>query len=177
MMVGLPVLVIVGSLACGVVPAGAGEISYAQGIATYAGTFGRPCHTRDVRVSGAVATPPTIDIPRYCSAPLALLTRDLAKGIGPAAMAGSSVTVNYVLVTWSDGRVADSSWPDKPFVVDHLGGGEVIAGWDQGLVGVRPGTRRLLVIPPELAYGSKGVPPVVKPNETLVFVVDVIAVS
>jgi peptidylprolyl isomerase len=81
--------------------------------------------------------------------------------------------VKYTGVSWSTGKQFDSNWDPgrKPFGF-RLGAGMVIPGWDQGLINMRVGGRRELVIPPSLAYGAQGQPPVIAPNETLVFVID-----
>ncbi|MGH2946346.1 MAG: FKBP-type peptidyl-prolyl cis-trans isomerase [Solirubrobacteraceae bacterium] len=99
---------------------------------------------------------------------------DIVEGKGRAAKAGSTVSVQYVGVSWSTGQEFDASWNSgQPFPFP-LGGGQVIPGWDQGVEGMKNGGRRLLVIPPELGYGAAGSPPVIAPNETLVFVVDMV---
>lgn len=105
--------------------------------------------------------------------PATLQIKDVVTGKGRAAQSGSKVNVQYVGVSWSTGQEFDSSWSrgKQPFTF-KLGAGMVIPGWDQGIVGMRQGGRRLLVIPPNLAYGPQGQPPVIGPNETLVFVVD-----
>ena len=105
--------------------------------------------------------------------PTALQSRDVVRGNGAVAEAGDKVSVQYVGVSWSSGQEFDSSWSrgKQPFDF-KLGGGMVIPGWDQGLVGMKVGGRRELIIPPDLAYGPQGQPPVIGPNETLVFVVD-----
>jgi peptidylprolyl isomerase len=105
--------------------------------------------------------------------PATLQIRDIVKGKGRAAQTGNTVSVQYVGVAWSTGQEFDSTWSrgKQPFTF-KLGAGMVIPGWDQGIVGMRPGGRRLLVIPPNLGYGAQGQPPVIGPNETLVFVVD-----
>jgi peptidylprolyl isomerase len=96
------------------------------------------------------------------------------KGKGPAAKAGDTLTVNYVGVAFSTGDEFDASWDTgQPYPV-QLGAGQVIEGWDRGLVGMRKGGRRMLTIPPELAYGTEGRSPTIAPNETLVFVVDAV---
>ncbi|HEY7074795.1 MAG TPA: FKBP-type peptidyl-prolyl cis-trans isomerase, partial [Solirubrobacteraceae bacterium] len=88
---------------------------------------------------------------------------------------GQTVSVHYVGVNYKDGKQFDSSWDrGQPFSFT-LGAGQVIPGWDKGVVGMRPGGRRELIIPPSLAYGPQGQPPVIKPNETLVFVVDLVS--
>jgi FKBP-type peptidyl-prolyl cis-trans isomerase len=107
-----------------------------------------------------------------------LVTKDLIPGTGAAAKTGSTVTVNYVGVLYKGGKEFDSSWKTgKPFAPFKLGGGSVIPGWDQGIVGMKAGGRRELIIPPGLAYGKHGSPPTIPPNATLVFVVDLLAAS
>ena len=111
------------------------------------------------------------------SPPRRLEKQDIVKGKGPAAKPGDTVTVQYVGVSFSTGDEFDASWDNgQPFPV-ALGAGEVIEGWDKGLVGIRKGGRRMLTIPPELAYGSEGYPPTIAPNETLVFVIDAIDIQ
>ena len=110
--------------------------------------------------------------------PAKLVTKDLIPGTGPAAKTGGSVTVNYVGVLYKGGKEFDSSWKTgKPFAPFKLGAGSVIPGWDQGLVGMKVGGRRELIIPPSLGYGKQGSPPTIPPNATLVFVVDLLAAS
>jgi peptidylprolyl isomerase len=103
--------------------------------------------------------------------PASLQVRDVVQGNGKVAESGDTLTMQYVGVSWSSGQEFDSSWGKKPFTF-QLGAGMVIPGWDQGLVGMREGGRRQLVIPPNLAYGPQGQPPAIAPNETLIFVVD-----
>jgi peptidylprolyl isomerase len=105
------------------------------------------------------------------------VSKDLITGTGTAAKSGSSLTVNYVGVLYKGGKEFDSSWKTgKPFPF-QLGGGSVIPGWDQGLVGMKVGGRRELTIPPQLAYGKQGSPPTIPPNSTLVFVIDLLGVK
>jgi peptidylprolyl isomerase len=105
--------------------------------------------------------------------PAGLETVDIVKGKGKATKTGDVVSVQYVGDSWSTGEQFDASWDRgaEPFTFP-LGAGQVIPGWDQGVAGMKEGGRRLLVIPPDLAYGAQGQPPI-GPNETLVFVVDV----
>lgn len=107
----------------------------------------------------------------------ALVTTDLEPGIGDATVqSGSQVSIHYVGVHGDGGQPFDSSW-DRGEPIDlQVGSGQVIAGWDQGLVGMRLGGRRRLEIPSSLAYGDEGRPPI-RPGETLVFVVDVVGLS
>ena len=109
--------------------------------------------------------------------PTQLEVEDLEVGAGPEATAGSQVEVHYVGVSWSDGRQFDASWDRRNTFSFPLGAGQVIAGWDRGVQGMRVGGRRRLTIPPDLGYGSRGAGGVIKPNETLVFVVDLVKVS
>ncbi|HUR87266.1 MAG TPA: FKBP-type peptidyl-prolyl cis-trans isomerase [Solirubrobacteraceae bacterium] len=109
--------------------------------------------------------------------PTKLVTEDIVEGKGNAAKAGDNVTMQYVGVSFSTGEQFDASWDrGQPFPF-QLGAGMVIPGWDQGIVGMKPGGRRELVIPPDLAYGPQGQPPAIGPNETLVFVVDLVSIA
>src|SRR3954469_7147070 len=103
--------------------------------------------------------------------PASLQVRDVVQGNGKVAESGDTLSMQYVGVSWSTGQEFDSSWGKQPFKF-QLGAGMVIPGWDQGLVGMRQGGRRELVIPPNLAYGPQGQPPSIGPNETLIFVID-----
>lgn len=119
---------------------------------------------------------PKVTVPSG-SAPKQLVTDDLTEGSGAAAKAGDQVTVHYVGVGFDSGEQFDASWDrGEPFSFT-LGGGEVITGWDQGVAGMKVGGRRELVIPPGQAYGPRGAPPAIGPNETLVFVVDLLDVK
>ena len=123
----------------------------------------------------AATTDPEIPFPSG-GAPTKLVVKDLKTGTGPEAKAGDTVTVNYVGAALSDRTTFDSSFTrGEPFVFP-LGGRQVIPGWDQGVAGMKVGGRRLLVIPPDLGYGAQGQGPI-KPNETLVFVVDLLKIS
>jgi peptidylprolyl isomerase len=109
--------------------------------------------------------------------PKKLEEKELVEGTGPEAKAGDRVTVQYVGVDYKTGKEFDSSWDrGEPFSF-NLGASEVIPGWDQGVAGMKVGGRRELIIPPELGYGSGGAPPAIPPNETLIFVVDLLAVK
>ena len=105
-----------------------------------------------------------------------LVVDDLEAGAGDEAEAGHNVEVHYVGVAWSTGDQFDASWDRGQTFSFQLGGGQVIAGWDQGVQGMRVGGRRQLTVPPHLGYGARGAGGVIKPNETLVFVVDLVAV-
>lgn len=121
-------------------------------------------------------TKPTVTVPKGAP-PKQLETKELEEGTGPAAKAGDLVVVHYVGVTYKDGKEFDSSWSrSEPFGFT-IGSGEVIPGWEQGLVGMKVGGRRELIVPGELAYGEAGFPPAIGPNETLVFVIDLLDIK
>jgi peptidylprolyl isomerase len=109
--------------------------------------------------------------------PADLVVEDITVGAGPEAHPGQVATVHYVGVSHDSGREFDASWNrGEPFSFP-IGGGQVIAGWDQGVAGMKVGGRRKLVIPPHLGYGDRGAGGVIKPGETLVFVVDLVGVQ
>jgi peptidylprolyl isomerase len=111
------------------------------------------------------------------AAPKKLEEVEIVAGDGPEAKAGDEVTVQYVGVGYDSKEEFDSSWSrSEPFTFT-LGAGEVIPGWDQGVAGMKAGGRRELTIPANLAYGPAGSPPVIGPNETLIFVVDLLAIK
>jgi peptidylprolyl isomerase len=120
---------------------------------------------------------PTVDVPNGQDPPPGLELEDLSQGSGEEATHGATVEVHYVGVSWSSGEQFDASWDRGDTFSFRLGTGQVIAGWDQGVKGMRVGGRRRLTIPPDLAYGSRGAGGVIGPDETLVFVVDLIAVT
>ena len=109
--------------------------------------------------------------------PADLVVEDITVGEGPEAAPGQYVTVHYVGVSHSNGTQFDASWDRGDPFAFALGGGQVIAGWDQGVQGMRVGGRRKLTIPPHLGYGSRGAAGVIKPGETLIFVVDLLGVQ
>jgi peptidylprolyl isomerase len=118
---------------------------------------------------------PVVDFPEG-DAPTELEITDLTVGDGDEAKAGQQVVVHYVGVAFSTGEEFDSSWSrNSPFEFP-LGAGRVIAGWDQGVAGMRVGGRRRLTIPAKLAYGDRGAGNAIRPGENLIFVVDLVAV-
>jgi peptidylprolyl isomerase len=121
-------------------------------------------------------TKPEVSIPNT-EPPTELEIEDLVAGDGPEATAGSPVEVHYVGVAWSTGAQFDASWDRREPFGFRLGAGQVIAGWDQGVAGMRLGGRRRITIPPHLGYGTQGAGGVIAPNETLVFVVDLLGVG
>ncbi|HYB24798.1 MAG TPA: FKBP-type peptidyl-prolyl cis-trans isomerase, partial [Solirubrobacteraceae bacterium] len=125
--------------------------------------------------TGALSKEPKVTVPTG-PAPTKLETKELIAGTGAEAKAGEKVTVNYVGVLYKGGKEFDASWKrNEPFSFT-LGEGQVIKGWDKGVVGMKVGGRRELIIPAELAYGKAGSPPAIPANEALVFVVDLLAV-
>jgi peptidylprolyl isomerase len=152
-------------------------------LALAAGACGRPVQTNssqstpgasEVTVSGPAGQKPTIIVPDG-SPPASLQVKDIIVGSGAEAAAGRRLQVQYVGLSWSTKRQFDASWDRNqpfPFI---LGQGAVIQGWDLGLQGMHTGGRRLLIIPPNLGYGPQGGGPI-GPNETLVFVVDLLKV-
>ena len=122
-------------------------------------------------ISKDLSEKPAFDTPEG-SPPAELVKEDIVKGKGKTAKAGDTVSMQYVGNCWSSGAEFDASWNAGQPIEFPLGAGRVIPGWDQGIAGMKEGGRRLLVIPPELGYGPDGFPPVIGPDETLVFVVD-----
>jgi peptidylprolyl isomerase len=118
---------------------------------------------------------PEIDFPDG-PPPTELEVTDLADGDGAEASAGRTVHVHYVGVAHSTGEEFDASYNRGEPLTFRLGAGQVIAGWDQGVQGMKVGGRRRLVIPPQLGYGDRGAGGVIKPGETLIFVVDLVDV-
>jgi len=119
---------------------------------------------------------PEIDFPDF-DPPTDLVIEDLTVGDGPEASAGQTVSVHYVGVAHSTGEEFDASYNRGDTLQFRLGVGQVIAGWDTGVQGMKVGGRRKLVIPPHLGYGDRGAGGVIKPGETLIFVVDLVGVS
>jgi peptidylprolyl isomerase len=111
-------------------------------------------------------TKPKVTVPKG-PPPKKLVKKDLEPGFGPAAKAGDEVTVNYVLVDYGSGKEIEASWDSGEPLAFQLGGGQVIPGWEQGVVGMKEGGRRELIIPSQLAYG-KG---------ALIFVIDLLSIG
>ncbi|HET7052597.1 MAG TPA: FKBP-type peptidyl-prolyl cis-trans isomerase [Solirubrobacterales bacterium] len=126
--------------------------------------------------TGGEKTKPKVTVPKGAP-PKKLESKEIEAGSGAEAKSGDEVTVQYVGVDYKNGKEFDSSWSrNEPFTFT-LGAGEVIPGWDQGVEGMKIGGRRELIIPPDLAYGEAGAPPAIGPNETLVFVIDLLEVN
>jgi hypothetical protein len=134
------------------------------------------CTAEDITVTGAPGSKPTISVPDTCSPPKQLLSKDLAVGTGPEVTTGVTMQTHYDLVTWSDKQELDSSWSrGEPFPLENVGNAQVIDGWNEGLIGMKEGGRRLLVVPADKGYGQGGNG--IRPGETLVFVVDAVKVT
>jgi peptidylprolyl isomerase len=162
------------------IPAGSGGTSTSTATATTTETTAKPPTfakptTEVKKLADAVGTntkkKPKIPKPSG-NPPTELMVVDIVKGSSAPAQDGDTLTVDYVGDSWSTGKEFDASWnTGQPFPVT-LGQGQVIQGWEQGLQGMKKGGRRLLVIPPDLGYGASGSGDKIKPNETLIFVVD-----
>jgi peptidylprolyl isomerase len=122
-----------------------------------------------------VSEKPEIDFPDG-PPPADLEITDVTEGTGTEATPGATAVVHYVGVAYSTGEEFDASWNRGESFAFPLGAGNVIAGWDRGVVGMKVGGRRRLVIPPELGYGDRGAGAVIAPGETLIFVVDLLDV-
>ena len=118
---------------------------------------------------------PELDYPGD-AVPTDLVIEDLIEGDGAAVEAGQTVTTHYVGWAFSTGEEFDASWNRGEPLSFRAGIGQVIRGWDQGLLGMKVGGRRKLTIPSHLAYGERGAGGVIKPEESLIFVVDLVAV-
>ncbi|MQA61624.1 MAG: FKBP-type peptidyl-prolyl cis-trans isomerase [Actinophytocola sp.] len=139
-------------------------------------THGKECAAADFAVEGELDAAPEITMPEDCDPPAELLIEDIEKGDGAAVKEGDTAEVHYFLAGFSDGQQLDASWDrGETFPVENVGQAQVIQGWNDGLVGMTEGTRRLLVVPPELGYGAS--PGHQLEKETLVFVIDLVKVS
>jgi peptidylprolyl isomerase len=136
-----------------------------------------PIPAADRSPAGTAGEAPTVTIPTG-PAPTSLESADLIVGTGRAAAPGDQVTVQYVLATYSAQKVIQSSWTSQPYTFT-LGEGQVIPGWDKGVVGMHVGGRRELIIPPSLGYGAT--PPAgaqgIASNDTLIFVIDLLRIA
>jgi len=161
------------TITVGAEPAGTGTPSVAAAAATTA-TTAAVTTTVATPKSGPLSKEPKVVRP-HGKPPKTLIIKNLIVGTGATVTPGSTVTVNYVGVLYSNGKVFDASWNRGMPTTFPLSG--VIPGWTQGLVGMKVGGRRELIIPPSLAYGATGSPPTIPPNATLVFVIDMLGVQ
>jgi peptidylprolyl isomerase len=136
-------------------------------------TPGATTTTATTPSSGPLSKEPTVTPPSGAP-PTTLVAKDLVKGTGAEAQLGKSITVNYKGVLYHGGKEFDSSWKRGEPSTFQLEQGKLIAGWTQGIPGMKVGGRRELIIPASLAYGAKGSPPTIPPNEPLVFVIDLL---
>ncbi len=120
---------------------------------------------------------PQVEVPSDQPPSYQLEVDDLTAGEGEEAVAGHAAEVHYVGVSWATGRQFDASWDRGQTFKFTLGKGQVIPGWDQGVEGMKVGGRRRITIPPALAYGKRGAGGVIGPDETLVFVVDLVGLT
>ncbi len=135
-----------------------------------------PSEQAAVDAAAPAAKKPKVKVPAGAP-PKKLVVKDLKEGSGATAKAGDDVSMNYVGVAYSTKKEFDNSYDrGQPFDFT-LGQGSVIPGWDEGIVGMKVGGRRQLVIPPNQAYGPQGQPPAIGPNETLVFIVDLLDIK
>jgi peptidylprolyl isomerase len=123
-------------------------------------------------ISANAGEVPTISAPSG-AAPAELTTQDIIVGTGTEVLSSSTLTVHYTLMAWSTGKIIESSWRGQPATFPLA---QVVEGWQKGLPGAKAGGRRLLVLPPAMGYGAAGAGPI-GPNETLIFVVDIIGVA
>jgi peptidylprolyl isomerase len=167
----------VGLAACGSSKA-PGIVQAPSGGATQASTPASTPTTASTSTTPAVpkalSKKPVVAVPTG-PAPAHLVTKDLVVGTGPTAAAGQTITVNYVGVLYKGGKQFDASWDRNQTFTTPLSNGSVIPGWVQGIAGMKVGGRRMLIIPPNLAYGATGQPPTIPANATLVFVVDLLS--
>ena len=143
-------------------------------IAASVSTFA-PIPAADRSAAGKSGSEPTVTVPTS-AAPSQMRSSDLIAGTGTAAKAGDTLQMQYVLATYSTHKVQQSSWTSQPFSF-KLGAGQVIKGWDLGIVGMREGGRRELIIPASLGYGAQSPGNGIAANDTLVFVVDLLKVT
>jgi peptidylprolyl isomerase len=131
---------------------------------------------KDRSPAGHAGKAPTVVVPSG-KPPTQLEMADLIVGKGAAAETGDPVNVQYVLATYSSRKVVQSSWTDGDGAFPFTVGTGVITGWSEGVVGMRVGGRRELIIPPSLAYQGSAEGPGIAANDTLVFVIDLLSVS
>lgn len=169
-------LLLAGCLGAGLIACGSDDDEAASGTST---TISGPQRgVKDVDISEPRNTDekPSVAVPDG-RPPRGLQQADIVEGTGPALEEGDTITAHYVGLAWSTGQEFDASWDRGEPIDVTIGEGSVIPGWERGLVGMKEGGRRVLVIPPDQAYGEEGQPPTIGPNETLVFVIDAVEVT
>ena len=172
---GRKLIIVLGALGAALALAACGGSSSNIVLAPSAGLT-QETTTAAVTTPAGLTTKPAVTVPNG-PPPKTLVVKDLIPGTGKAVSAGQTITVNYVGVLYKGGKEFDSSWQrNQPFTTP-LSAGSVIQGWVKGLVGMKVGGRRELIIPPSLGYGAKGSPPTIPGNSTLIFVVDLLSAS
>ena len=168
----LPLIIVTSIVALGLI---VGVLTMGTSSSTKTSTTpkGSTAKMNSVHVSGDLGSAPQFDSPKG-TPPTEMVVEDLVVGNGAQVLPTSTLTVQYTLKAWSTGDVVDSSWSRGTPAQFPLSG--VIQGWQQGLPGMKVGGRRLLVVPPTLGYGAQQVGPM-KPNETLIFVIDLLGVA
>ncbi len=172
----LPTSLLIALLAFGL--AACGSSSTAPGVVTAPGGGATTTVVATTSTPAALKTKPVVSVPKT-PPPKSLVIKDLVTGTGQAVQPGQTVTVNYVGVLYKTGKEFDSSWSRNQALTTALASGPsgVIEGWVKGIPGMRVGGRRELIIPPSLGYKAAGSPPTIPPNATLIFVIDLLAVS
>lgn len=163
-------LSVLSALAAGTTLAACGGDAPSDDASAASSTDGAPTEVPDSRKA------PTVEVPEG-NPPAELKIEDDIVGGGAEATKGSTLQVHYVGVSWSTGDEFDSSWQRGEPLEFQVGKGMVIEGWDEGLQGMKVGGRRRITIPPEMAYGSQGAGGVIGPEETLIFVCDLVSVE
>lgn len=154
-------------------PSASQTLTYSATVTATTSTSTTPTFTTPT--SGPLSKEPTITLPKG-PAPKKLVTTDLITGTGATVKSGDTITVNYLGELYSTGKEFDSSWSRKTPFTTQIGVGAVIKGWDQGLIGMKVGGRRELIIPPALGYGPTA-QATIPPNSTLIFVIDLLGVT
>ena len=168
-------LLLAGCLGTGLVACGSDDDGTSGDTSTTVSGPQRAAKDVDVQDPTNLKEKPSVAVPDG-KPPKKLVTVDLVEGTGPAAKTGDTVKVKYVGLGWSTGQEFDASWDRGDTFRFGLGAGQVIKGWDEGVAGMKVGGRRRIVIPPGKAYGRQGAGGVIGPDETLVFVVDLLGV-
>jgi len=153
-------------------------LSFVSAAMLFAQTAGQQTSTEAATTKSTTkaATPhPTAPAAPWETMPSGLKYQDVVVGKGPQPKEGDTVVVNYT-GKFTNGKVFDTSVGKRPFEF-HLGRGEVIKGWDQGVGSMHVGGKRKLLIPPDLAYGQAGYPGVIPPNSTLTFDVELLKIK
>ena len=135
---------------------------------------GEPKDSPEVRAT-TKKTKPKVTVPNGIS-PKKFTIKDLEKGTGRAVRPGDTITIQYVVTGYDSKREVDSSWDRAPYTFT-VGSGEALKGGERGVEGMKVGGRRELVIPGKLAYGPEGLAPTIGPNETLIMVIDLLAIK